>query len=94
MPLLPKIGGRDDEDVPLPFSPFLREHESGFNGLTESNLIGEERAFRKRRPKSEQGRFDLMRIQINLGIDEGTSELFDAVGGTSFGEFMCEELAW
>ena len=49
-------------------------------------------AFRQRGAKGEQRGFDLVGVQIDLGIDKRTGELFDAIGRASLGELMCKVL--
>ena len=58
-----------------PFGPFLREDQPGLDGLSEADLIGKDRALGQRRLESEKRRFDLVRIEIDLRIKQGASEL-------------------
>lgn len=90
-PLLAQIGRSDHQQAALPFRPLLRQQQSGFNGLPEPDFVGENRPVRKRILESEQGGFDLMRVQIDLGIGQRPGKLFDAVGRTLFGQIVCEE---
>jgi hypothetical protein len=66
--LLAEIGGRDDKNAPLPLSPLLGKHDTCLNSLPETDLIRENRAFRKRRLERKQRGLDLMRVKIDLGI--------------------------
>ena len=45
VPLLAEVRGRDDEDAPPPFRPLLRDDQPGFDGLSQSHFIREQRAF-------------------------------------------------
>jgi hypothetical protein len=42
--------------------------------------------------ESEEGGFDLMRIQVDLGVNERARELLDAIGRTSLGQLVSEVL--
>jgi hypothetical protein len=41
MPLLPKVRGRDSENVPIPLSPSLRNDQPGLCGFAKADLIGQ-----------------------------------------------------
>jgi len=66
IPLLAKIGGHDNQDAASPLRPLLGDHQPGFDGLAESDFIGEQRAFGQRRIEGEQGCVHLMGIQVHL----------------------------
>jgi hypothetical protein len=87
-PLLSQIRRRDDEHAALAFRPSLRNHEAGLDRLAESDLIGEERAFRKRRGESEERRIDLMRIEVDLGAGDGSGQTLGTVRRAALGELM------
>ena len=53
MPLLPEVGGGDDENAALAFRPALRKYEARFDGLAESDLVRQQRAFGERRAEGE-----------------------------------------
>lgn len=42
--------------------------------------------------EGEERGIHLVRIQIDLGIDERTGQFLDAVGGASFGQFVGDVL--
>jgi len=42
VPLLAKVRGRDDEDTAFALGPALGEEDTGFDGLAETDLVGEE----------------------------------------------------
>lgn len=68
VPLLTKIGWRNHQDAPLSLCPLLGQHETGFDSLTQTNLVCQEGPFRERRSKCKEGSFDLMGIQIDLRV--------------------------
>lgn len=69
-PLLAKIRRHDDQQPPLPLGPMLRQKKPGFDRLSESDLIREDGALRKRITKGEKCSLDLMRIEIDLRVRE------------------------
>ena len=70
-PLLAKVGWRDDEDAALALCPPLREHQPRLDGLAKPDLVGQQHTTRERRLEGEQRRVDLVRVQVDLGIDQG-----------------------
>ena len=44
LPLLSECCRDDDEYLAMAFSPPLREYDPGFDGLSETDLIGEDRS--------------------------------------------------
>lgn len=44
VPLLAQVRRNDDEDLPPPFGPTLGKDQAGFDGLTQTNLVGEDHA--------------------------------------------------
>ena len=77
---------------PLSLGPFLRQHQPGLDGLAEADLVGQQRAFGERRAESEQRRVDLMRIQIDLRVDQRRRELLHAVGRAAARQLVGEVL--
>src|SRR5205807_62960 len=47
-----------------------------------------DRTFGERGAKSKQRSFDLMRVQVNLGVSKGGGKLLHAVGRTAFRQFI------
>ena len=54
IPLLAQVGRRDDQDAPLALRPLLRQHQAGFDGLAETDFVGQQRALGKRRLKANR----------------------------------------
>jgi hypothetical protein len=50
------------------FGPTLRKQDSGLNCFAEPDFIGEYSAAGERRPKGKKRRFDLVRVESDLGI--------------------------
>ena len=67
----------------MPFRPTLSDQEARLDGLAQTDLIGEDRPAGQRIAEREQGRFDLVRVEINLSIGENRRQPFDAVGRTT-----------
>ena len=67
----------------LPLRPPLGQEDTGFNRLTETDFVGEDRA-REGRAKREQGRLHLVRIEIDLSVRERAGEFFHAVRAPRF----------
>ena len=92
MPLLAQIGRHDDENTPLPLRPSLRKDKTRLDGLAQANLVGQQRALRKRRVESEQRRVHLVRIQIHLRAGNRAGELLHAVRRAALGQLVGEVL--
>ncbi len=92
IPLLAQVGRRDDQDAPLALRPLLREHQARLDGFAQAHFVGQQRALRERRSESKQGSIDLMRIQIDLRVNERRSELLDAVRREAAGQLVGEVL--
>src|SRR4051794_29280224 len=84
MPLLPQIGRRDYQYAPLLFCPLLRQHQARFDRFSKSNLVSQKRPFRKWRMESKERGFDLMRVEVDLGINQRARQLLDTIGRTPF----------
>lgn len=90
MPLLSKVGWRDDEDPPLAFGPALRDDHARFDSLPQPDFVGQDGAFRQRRLEREQRRIHLVGIQVHLRINQCAGELLQAVRRTAFGQLVGE----
>jgi len=66
MPLLAQVGGHDDQDAATALGPALRDDEAGLDGFSEPDLVREDDAARQRIAAGEEGRLDLMRVEVNL----------------------------
>lgn len=69
-PLLAQVGGEDDQEAPLSLGPLLRQKKAGLNRFPQTHLVRQDRAFREGATKGKKRRFDLVRVQIDLGIGE------------------------
>jgi len=72
-------------------SAISEKDQSGLDRLAQPNLVGEHRPMRERRAEGKEGGLDLVRVQINLGIDERPGQLLDAVRRAPLGQFVREE---
>ena len=54
--------------------PFLGQDETGFDGFTEADFVGQDDAIRQWRSEGKQGRIHLMRIHVHLGTGDGLGQ--------------------
>ena len=86
MPLLAQVG-RDDDEYPAPsLGPALRDHQARLDGLAEAHFVGKDDAARKRVAAGEEGGIDLMRVEIDLGIDQRRGKRLHGVACRAAGE--------
>ena len=69
-PLLSERSGADHEKSALSLGPKLTKHNPRLDRLSQANLIGEQHTLRKGRIKRKKGRFDLVRIEIDCGVEQ------------------------
>src|SRR5437762_9050196 len=74
-PLLSQVCGNDHEQLPLPLGPFLGEQQPGFNRLSESDLVGEDRALREWILERKERCVHLVRIEVHLRVGERGRQL-------------------
>jgi hypothetical protein len=55
----------------------LSKHQPCFDGFSQPNFVGTYDATRQRVLAGKQRRLHLVRIEINLSVDEGRAERFD-----------------
>ena len=89
---LRRLAGVMTRIAPLAFGPFLRDDQARLDGLAQTDLICQHRPLRQWRMKGEQSGFDLVRIQIDLGVNQRAGQLLDAIGRAPLGQFMSEIL--
>lgn len=73
-PLLPDGGRANDDEPAFLFGPELAEDDSGFDGLAEADFIGEDDSFGEGRLEGKEGGFDLVGVEIDLGVEKGLRE--------------------
>jgi len=61
----------------------LCQKQAGLDRLSETDLVGEDRALGERALEREERGLDLVRVQVHLRIGEHRGELLDAVGGAA-----------
>lgn len=93
MPLLAQVGGDDDENPAPPFGPALRNDQARLDGLAEAHLVGKDDAARKWVAAGEEGSIDLMRVEIDLGIDQRRGQRLHGVACRAAGEQPRDVLA-
>ena len=82
-PLLAQARRADDQEPTAALSPVLANHQRGFDGLAQSNFVRQQHAFLQWVSKGEQRCLDLMRVQIDAGIEQRLGEAIYAIGGVS-----------
>jgi len=92
VPLLAQVGRNHDQHATLALGPELGQHQARLDGLAEPHLVGQDDASGERVAAGEQRRFDLVRIQVDLGVDERRAQGCDAVGVRPPGQLPGEEL--
>lgn len=80
MPLLTEVRRDDDQNLALPFGPFLGKNETRLDGLAETDFIGEQGTFGEGRVEGKQSRIHLMRVQIDLSAGDDPCQFFKVVG--------------
>jgi len=71
VPLFAQVGRDHDKNLAASLGPALRDDQPCFNGFAEPHFVSEEHATRERIAAGEEGSIDLMRIKIDLRIDQG-----------------------
>ena len=66
--------------------------KAGLHGFAETHLVGEQGALGERRIERKQRRIHLMRIEIDLRIDQRASQLLNAIRGAAASQLMGEVL--
>ena len=79
VPLLAQVGRNDDEDAPLALGPVLGDDQARFDGLPQTHFVGQDDAPRQRIAAGEQGRFHLVRVEVDGGIEQRGPHRLDAV---------------
>lgn len=87
-PLLPQIGRHDHQDTAASFGPTLDDQEPRLDGLAQTHFVGQNRPPGEWITKRKQGCFDLVRVEIDLGVGENRRQPFDAVGCTTPRQFV------
>ena len=77
-PLLPQHGGAHNNQAPeIQTCPEFSPYQAGFDGLTETNLVGEQKA-RGRRIQEGQQRAVLVRVEIGISDSHRIDEVREA----------------
>ncbi|MCP9451828.1 MAG: hypothetical protein NNA23_03990 [Nitrospira sp.] len=89
-PLLAQVGGKDDQEAPLPLGPLPGDQSSGLNRFTKAHFVGKGGPLREGTAEGEQRGLDLVRIEVNLRIGEYGGKLLHAIGGATPGQFVSQ----
>ncbi|MNE14062.1 hypothetical protein D3C87_1466360 [compost metagenome] len=74
-PLLTDSGRADDNELPLTFSPFLTQDDSGLDRFAQPHLVRQNNALSQWRLQRKHCRLYLMRIEIHGRIEQRHREL-------------------
>ena len=86
MPLLAQVRGNNDQNPAPPLRPALRDHQARLNGLAEAHFVGKDDAARKWVAAGEEGGIDLVRVEVDLGIDQRRGQRLHGVACRAAGE--------
>jgi len=88
-PLLAQAGRADDQQAAFALGPVLPQHQCRFDGFAKTDLVGQDHALAERIPKRKQRSFDLVRIQIDTGVEQRLRQAIDPVSGMAQRQCMC-----
>ena len=91
-PLLTDGGGADDEQAAAPLGPELAENQAGLDSLAQADLVGQEDALAEGGIQGEQGGVNLVRVEINGGVEQRRGEAVRIGGGPLKRQFVGEIL--
>ena len=86
MPLFAQVGRCDDKNAAFALCPVLQEDEAGFDGFAQPHFVGKDDAALKRVFAGKEGGFDLMRVEVNLRVQQRSCQGFDAAASCLTGE--------
>jgi hypothetical protein len=78
------------KNAALALGPFLRDQQACFDGLSETDLVRKDGALGQWVARREQRRVDLVRVQVDLSIQQRTSHAVHGIGRGTAGELMRE----
>ena len=87
-PLLAQIGRADHQQAAALFRPVLADYERGLDGLAQTDFVGQQHTFLKRVAQCEQCRLDLVRVQVDTGIEQRLGKAVDPIGAMAPREFV------
>src|SRR5699024_6091130 len=83
LPLLTQARGRDDQNAAFALGPVLRDDDASFDRLAEADLVRQDHAGQERGLESEERRVDLVRLRLNLRVEQQAGELADVIVGVA-----------
>jgi hypothetical protein len=82
-PLLTQARRRHDQDVAATLGPVLRDDDARLDRLTEAHLVREDHTRQERGLQREKRRVDLMRLRLDLSVEQKSGELADVIAGVT-----------
>ena len=92
LPLLTQARGRDDQNAAFALGPVLREDDARLDRLPETNFVRQDHARQERGLESEERRVDLVRLRLNLRIEQQARQLADVIVGVAALQLVGEVL--
>ena len=80
MPLLAQVGRGNDQNAAFALGPFLRDQQARLDGFAEADFVGKNGALGQRVARSEQRGIDLVRVQVDLSIQQRTGHAVHGIG--------------
>ena len=86
MPLFAQVGRGDDKNAAFALCPVLQDDEAGFDGFAQPYFVSKDDAALKRVFAGKEGGFDLMRVEVNLRVQQRPCQGFDTAASCLTGE--------
>lgn len=90
MPLLAQVGRGDDENPTLALCPALGDQQPGFNRFAQADFISKDGTLGQWIAGREQRRVYLVRIEINLSVQQCACHAIHRIGSGTAGELVRE----
>ena len=90
-PLLTKVSRTNNQDEAFAFRPFLGKDEARFDGFSKTDFIGENGALGQRRLERKERGLNLVRVEIDLRVEQCSRQFFGVGNRMAPAEFMGEE---
>jgi len=74
--------------VTLSLCPVLAQHQSGLDGFSKANFVGQDRPLGQGGAQGEQGCIYLMRVEIDAGVEKRRRDAIDVIPGRPAGQLM------
>ena len=86
------MGRADNQQPPLFLGPELAQNQPGLDRLAQADLVGQQDALGDGRLKGEDGRVDLVRVEVHTGVEQRPRQPLNLPGPPLAGQFVGEVL--